>query len=90
MVDPVSWNVIEPSWLVVGSGGETLGRVRDVLGDDAADIFNGLIVSPGLLKPSRYVPSERVTAIYEERIEVDLDASGFERLDERAAEQPGA
>jgi uncharacterized protein YrrD len=80
--DPVSWMVIEPGWIVAGREGETLGQVHEVFGDDAADIFNGLVVSPGRLKAFRYVPSERVAAIFEGLVELELDEDEFERLDE--------
>jgi uncharacterized protein YrrD len=90
MGDPVSWNVIEPGWDVVGSDGETLGKVHEVLGDTNVDIFNGLAVSPGLLRHSRYVPSERVTVIEEGRVALDLDRESFGRLDEHGGVAPQA
>jgi uncharacterized protein YrrD len=80
MADPVSWFVVEPGWSVVGSDGEELGTVDDVIGDSDADIFNGLSVSPGLLGRARYVPAERVREIVEGRISLDLDKGSFERL----------
>ena len=82
MSDPVSWLVIEKGWRVVGRGGGELGTVHEVVGDTGQDIFNGLAVSPGFLRNPRYVPAERVTAITDRCVEVDLDASSFARLDE--------
>jgi hypothetical protein len=79
--DPVSWLVIEPGWEVVDAAGETVGKVHEVIGDTGKDIFNGLSVSTGLLKPSRYVPAERVRSIFEARIELDLTQDGFDQLD---------
>ena len=90
MGDPVSWNVIEHGWEVLGSGGESLGKVHDVLGDSGVDIFNGLAVSPGLLRHSRYVPSERVTRIEEGRVVLDLDRESFDRLDHHGDVAPQA
>ena len=80
--DPVSWKVIESGWDVVGSDGASLGTVHEIVGDANIDIFSGLAVSPGLLRSSRFVPSERVVEIVDGRVEVDLDAETFERLDE--------
>ena len=82
MPDPVSWLVIEPGWKVVGSGGEPLGQVAEVVGDQNADIFGGLVVSPGLLRRKVYVPAEAVTAIVEGSIELDLTPAVFERLEQ--------
>jgi uncharacterized protein YrrD len=84
---PVSWFMIEPGWTVVDRGGEELGEVDELVGDTGQDIFNGLAVTAGLLRRPRYVPAERVAAITEGRIELDLSAAEFERLTEHA-EQP--
>ncbi|HVM17873.1 MAG TPA: PRC-barrel domain-containing protein [Gaiellaceae bacterium] len=90
MADPVSWKVVEKGWKVVAADGEELGSVHDVVGDANADIFNGLNVSPGVLRHSRYVPAERVAAIWEGRVELDLDAGAFERLAEAEPAPPSA
>jgi hypothetical protein len=82
LADPVSWKVIEKGWRVVGSDGNELGKVHEVVGDSNADIFNGLAVSPGLLRSSRYVPSERVAAIYDGEVVLDHDEHAFGRLRE--------
>lgn len=88
--DPVSWKVIEKGWTVVASDGEEVGSVHEVLGDSTIDIFNGLSVSPGLLRSSRYVPAERVAQIVEGRVELDLDSGAFDRLDEAGVVPPSA
>lgn len=90
MPDPVSWKVIEKGWTVVSSDGHEVGSVHEVFGDSTIDIFNGLGVSPGLLKRSRYVASERVSQIVEGRIELDLDAGAFDSLPEAGDTPPSA
>ena len=47
--DPVSWMVIEQGWSVVDADGDDVGRIDEVLGDQDADIFNGLQVLTGVL-----------------------------------------
>ena len=79
-MDPVSWFLIEKGWTVSGSDGAELGKVSEVVGDSDKDIFNGLSVAHGLLRSKSYVPAERVRVIYDGRIELDLDATSFERL----------
>jgi hypothetical protein len=88
MADPVSWTLIEPGWRVVGADGKEVGSVHEVLGDAGIDIFNGLSVSPGWLKGSRYVPSERVTEIVEGSVRIDLTRRQFKQLDEAAPAPP--
>ncbi len=79
--DPVAWVLIEPGWHVFDRDGGELGKVDEVVGDAGSDIFNGLTVSHGLLRQSVYVPSERVGRIFEGRVELDLDAAGYDALD---------
>jgi hypothetical protein len=88
--DPVSWFLIERGWDVVGSDGKELGTVHEVLGDTTADIFDGFIVFPGLLKNMKYIPSERVQRIVEGRIDVDLTSKEFARLGDYDERAPGA
>ena len=62
--------------------------MHEVVGDSSKDIFNGLSVTPGLLRTARYLPAERVGTITEGRVEVDLDADEFDRLDEHGEVPP--
>ena len=86
MTDPVSWLVIEPGWEVVGANGEALGQVHELVGDTTNDIFNGLAVTPGLLKSTRYVPAELVGEIVEGEVRLTIGADQFDALEEY--EQP--
>lgn len=81
MADPVSWLVVEAGWDVVTADGERVGEVREIVGDTGKDIFNGLVVSPGLLKAARYVPAEVVGSIVEGTVELTIDERAFDVLD---------
>ena len=72
MANPVSWMVIEQGWTVVDADGHDLGRVDEVLGDESADIFNGLQVLTGTFGTPTYVPAERVGEIVEGRVQLRL------------------
>lgn len=79
--DPSSWLVVEPGWeVVVSNDGERVGVVREVLGDQNADIFDGLAVDPGLMKKATYVPAERVDMIVEGRVVLDMSKDEFDAL----------
>jgi hypothetical protein len=80
MADPVSWLVIERGWRVVGSDGDDLGQVDELVGDTGIDIFNGLSVRGNALTRARYVPAERVAEIHEGVVTLDLD--DLDELDE--------
>jgi hypothetical protein len=72
MADPVSWMMIEHGWTVVDATGEDVGRVDEVLGDQDADIFNGLNILTGALAKQTYVPAERVGEIVEGCVQLQL------------------
>jgi uncharacterized protein YrrD len=80
--DPVSWFMIEAGWRVVDAAGDEIGKVEEVVGDSAEDIFNGLAVSTGLLERPRYVPSERVQGITEGEVRLSMEADELERMAE--------
>jgi uncharacterized protein YrrD len=82
VADPVSWKVVERGWDVVDSAGSQVGAIDDVLGDPEADIFDGLAVTEGLLKPTRYIPSEQVGEIVEGTVHLTIDAEAFSHLSE--------
>jgi uncharacterized protein YrrD len=80
--DPVAWIVVERGWEVVSSDAEKVGTIDEVLGDQNADIFDGLAVASGLLKKPKYVPAERVGEIVEGRVTLELTKAEFDALDE--------
>jgi hypothetical protein len=65
--------MIEQGWRVVDADGEDVGRIDEVLGDEEADIFNGLQVLTGVLGKPHYVPAERVGEIVEGRVQLELN-----------------
>jgi hypothetical protein len=78
----VSWKAIEHGATLISSDNQEVGQVVEVAGDSNADIFNGLVVRHGILSANRYVPAERVTAIWPRRVEVGLTAAEIERAPE--------
>ena len=60
--DPVSWLLIEPGWTVYDASGAKVGKVKEVLADEQADIFHGLLVADD------EILAERVSEIREGEI----------------------
>ena len=81
MPDPVSWLAIENGWHVFASGGEEIGSVHEVTGDETADIFDGLAVRFGRSGPTRYVPAEQVGEILPDHVTLLLTVAEAEALD---------
>jgi hypothetical protein len=83
---PVSWLLIEAGWEVVGSDGESIGKVEEVVGDQ--DIFSGLVVSTGVLAKPHWVPAELVDEIEEGRVRLSLSSDEADRLEEYEPPEP--
>lgn len=72
--DPVAWSYVEADTLVIGPGGEELGRVAAMLGTENEGIFHGVAVTPYRDGTTRMVPADAVTRLTPSRIEIALDA----------------
>lgn len=83
---PVSWLLIEEGWEVVGSDGEPIGRVEEVVGDQ--DIFSGLVISTSVLGKPRWVPAEQVEEIAEDAVRLSLTSEEADRLQEYEPPEP--
>jgi hypothetical protein len=78
--DQVSWKTIERDAVVVAADGSEAARVVEVAGDLDADIFSGLVVRAGALDAKRFLPAERVRAIWARRVQVDLTPEAIAAL----------
>jgi hypothetical protein len=76
----VSWKAIERDAVVVTAEGSEAARVVEVAGDRDADIFSGLVVKVGALDTKRFLPAERIAAIWPRRVQVDLTAEAVGAL----------
>jgi hypothetical protein len=86
----VSWKAIETGARVFAADAEEIGTVKEIAGDSDADIFSGLVISLSRLSANRFLPSERVTAIWPHRVETNLtgdQAEALEDYDEPVAER---
>jgi hypothetical protein len=85
VADPVSWLLIEPGWRVETADGEDAGTIEAVLGDQNADIFDGLAVATGLTGRAKYVPSEQVGEITVGTVRLSLDRAAVDSLSDADA-----
>lgn len=60
--DPVAWLLIEPGWTVLDARGKKVGKVKEVLADEQADIFHGLLVGDA------EILADRIAEIHEGHI----------------------
>jgi uncharacterized protein YrrD len=76
----VSWKAIAGDAVVVAADGTEVGKVSKIVGDTDADIFTGLAVKRHALADEQLVEAERVRAIWEDRVELDLSPEAVEAL----------
>lgn len=77
---PISWRVVADGTPVHDAQGDVAGRVADVLGADAEDIFHGLVIKRAAGGQECVVLAERISAMTPARIETDLTAEEIRDL----------
>jgi hypothetical protein len=89
MADPTSWYTIEAGWDVQDRSGAVIGEVTEVVGDQDADIFDGLRFE-GVDGEERYVEAERVGEIVEGSVTIEAEREELEEGEDEVAEPGGA
>jgi hypothetical protein len=89
MAEPVSWYTIEAGWDVQDRSGAVIGEVIEVVGDQDADIFDGLRFE-GSDGEERFVEAERVGEIVEGNVTIEVERDELEEGDEEVAQPGGA
>jgi hypothetical protein len=88
VADPVSWLQIAQGWNVVTADGVLVGTVAQIEGDKQTDIFDGLAVESAQPKQIRYVPGERVGAIYPGEVTLTISSADTGSLEPFHAPPP--
>ena len=80
---PISWLALEAGTDAISADGERVGTVEHVLGDQATDIFDGLVIDtrlgPGGL---RFVDAPQVAELREDAAVLTLAATEVDALPE--------
>ena len=67
-----SYLLLQPGMTVLGRDNTQLGTVIEVVADEGADIFRGLVLSLGLRAAHVFVRGEHVTAVVGNTAQTDL------------------
>lgn len=89
----VSWKVIEPGWKVLAADGDEIGEVHQTVGDENADIFDGLAIcrygGPAFLHDfadrPHYVTADKVASIQQGVVRLTLTSEQARDLPEHEA-----
>ena len=73
-----SYTQIEKGMRVVGTGGETIGGVDEVIADEGSGIFVGLSVRPNLFAHPLQVPGELVERLHDGVVYVNAAAADLQ------------
>jgi hypothetical protein len=76
----VAWLAMPLKAPVVDGAGDEIGRTEEVLGDEAVDIFHGIVVKLSKGGHKVEVPADRIPKITTRRVYTDLSADEFEGL----------
>jgi len=71
---PISWSALAEGTAVLSSDGHELGKVADVVADEQKDIFSGIVLKPGWLKESRFVPADLIEKITSQAVRLTVSA----------------
>ena len=77
---PVSWRSIVYGTPVISRDNDRLGQVREVLGDDAEDVFHGLRVALADGHRDVMVSAHDVTSLATDVVQVDLARADIDAL----------
>jgi hypothetical protein len=77
---PIAYMVLAEDTLVYSADEQRLGKVKRVLADEEADIFDGLIVDTD--DGDRFVDAPNVDAIYERAVVLKLSADDAQHMPE--------
>ena len=78
---PSSYLVLEPGTPVYSSDGVQIGKVTHVLGVEAEDVFDGIVIGEHLFGlDHRFADADDVQEVFERGVVLKLDRSACERL----------
>jgi uncharacterized protein YrrD len=70
---PIAYLALERGTPVFDAAGERVGPVDEVLGDESADIFDGIVISAGPLHSHHLVADEtQIAGIYERGVRLSV------------------
>lgn len=77
---PVAWTMVPRHAVVVAADGSEIGTAESMRGDEAEDIFHGVVVRRSQDRELVEVPAARVTRMTADHIVTDLGAADAEAL----------
>jgi len=80
---PISYRTLQPGAAVLSADKQQVGTVKHVLADEAADIFDGLVIDTD--SGVRFVDAPEVGVLHADHVHINVDAAGVAALPEPTA-----
>ena len=77
----IAWLALQPGTAILGSDGEQVGKVGEVIADREKDIFSGVTFKPGLMDSAFFIPADRIADLTDSAVTLTVpaaEAAGFE------------
>ena len=78
---PIAWMALKRGHPVTGAGGESIGKVSEVVADQQKDIFSGIAFRHRIFNHERFAPADLIAAITSEAVQLRISAEEAEKLE---------
>ena len=77
----IAWLALQPGTVIVGSDGEQVGKVDEVIADREKDIFSGVTFKPGLMDSRLFIPADRIVGLTDSEVTLTIPAADAAELE---------
>ena len=78
---PIAWLALQEGTAIVGSDGEQVGKVGEVIADRQKDIFSGITFKPGLMDAALFIPADKIGELSDSQVTLTIPASEVASLE---------
>lgn len=79
---PIAWLALQEGTAIVGSDGEQIGKVGEVIADREKDIFSGITFKPGLMEAALFIPVDKIGDLTDTEVTLTIPASEAASLEQ--------
>lgn len=77
----IAWLALQAGTAIVGSDGQEVGKVGEVIADRQKDIFSGITFKPGLMDAAVFIPADKIGDLTDSEVTLRIPASEAAGLD---------
>ncbi len=70
---PIAWLALDKGTPIFSSDGQEIGRVTEIVADEAEDIFSGLVVRSGLIDMTpQLIPADTIESLTNKAVRLNI------------------